>query len=89
MPEPILDLPSQIRTALRSGSAPQRITILAGLFLLVAPPVRMALGYLTGTPVAWSLQALAGLGIRAILIGTATHYMERAGWFSFGASGQD
>ena len=89
MSEPILDLPSRIRATLRSGSAPQRIAILAGLFLLVAPPVRMALGALTGTPVEWSLQALAGLGIRAILIGTATHYMEKAGWFSFEASGQD
>jgi len=83
MPEWILTLPTRLRARLTAGAPSERIGLLAGLFLLVSLLARAALAVVTGVSVEWSIRVGAGLGIRALLIGTATHYLEAKGWFSF------
>lgn len=83
MIEFLLDVRNGFRSRLASGSALERIGLLAGAFLLgllffdlLFPPVDVGLTQGAATATLW---------------GVAMHYVEKAGWFSlrFGPESQN
>ena len=89
MLDSLLNLRSRFRSRLASGSALERIGLLAGAFFplyLVAGIVMGALPpqWIGTLPAEWSAGTVLRAGITSVLWGAGMHYFEKRGHFSFG-----
>ncbi|MCS4198232.1 hypothetical protein [Salinibacter ruber] len=87
----LLNLRSRLHAQLVSGSALERIGLLAGMFF----PLYLLVGVLMGAlppqwlgtlPTAWSAGTFIEAGIASVLWGLAMHLGEKRGHVSFGSA---
>jgi len=91
MSDSLLDLRSRFRSRLASGSALERIGLLAGVFFPLYLIAKIVLGafppeWLGALPTEWSTGTFVNSTITSVLWGVATHYLEERGHFSFESS---
>jgi len=87
----LFNLRSRLRARLVSGSALERIGLLAGMFFPLYLLAGMLMGALPpqwlGTlPTAWSVGTFIEAGIASVLWGVAMHVGEKRGHVSFGSA---
>ena len=89
MLDSLFNLRSRFRTRLVSGSALERIGLLAGMFF----PLYLLVGVLMGSlppqewgtlPTEWSVGTFIEAGMMSVLWAVAMHVFEKRGHFSFG-----